>query len=60
MEDSRKINETLARLAEVWKRHPELRLGQLISGAMPDYLYYIEDQPLVKAIEKTWGTAKEE
>ena len=50
--DPKRISPTLDRLKRVWQRHPELRLGQLISNTMNGKdIYYIEDELLVKEIE---------
>lgn len=40
--------EVLGRLLEIWAKHPELRLGQLILNAIPPTtLYHMEDYSLV-------------
>jgi hypothetical protein len=43
----------IERLAAVWTGNPHLRLGQLIANVYQDlhYLYYTEDETLIRAIE---------
>ena len=51
MRDPNRIDRLLAKLAEVWKKYPQLRLGQLILNVIRDpALYYVEDQKLIDAI----------
>ena len=53
MRDPKRIDTILARLGEVWKKYPDLRLGQLIANLGPA-VYYVEDEDLIAAIEKTY------
>jgi hypothetical protein len=46
--------QILQRLYSVWLSYPHMRLGQLIHNAVDSSgqaLFYIEDQPLIKACE---------
>jgi len=56
MRDPKRIPEILKRLEVVWKKYPDLRLGQLLVNAVYDQtdsiLFYIEDEKLIKKIEK--------
>lgn len=53
MRDPGRIKKVLAALRAVWEENPDMRLGQLICNAVrEDMLYYIEDDTLVKAMEK--------
>ena len=53
MRDPGRIKRILAALRAVWKENPDMRFGQLICNAVrEDMLYYIEDDTLVKALEK--------
>ena len=53
MRDPGRIKKVLAALRAVWEENPDMRLGQLICNAVrEDMLYYIEDDTLVKALEK--------
>lgn len=53
MRDPGRIKKILAALRAVWEENPDMRLGQLICNAVrEDMLYYIEDDTLVKALEK--------
>ena len=53
MRDPGRIKGILAALRAVWEENPDMRLGQLICNAVrEDMLYYIEDETLVKALEK--------
>jgi uncharacterized protein YihD (DUF1040 family) len=52
MRDVNRIEIVLDRIKELWKKYPDLRLGQLISNVIRDpALYYIEDEDLVDLIE---------
>ena len=53
MRDPERIPNLLARLERVWKAHPDLRLGQLISNTAKDEftLFYIEDEELIEKME---------
>lgn len=59
MRDPARINPTLSAIAEIWERHPDLRLGQLLSAAAdyarngrrgPD-LFQMEDGELLRGLE---------
>lgn len=60
MRDSRRISPILDRIARVWENYPDMRLGQIITGAtfyrgsVPQGLdlFYIEDEELVELIER--------
>lgn len=55
MRDPGRIKRVLAALRAVWEENPDMRLGQLICNAVrEDMLYYIEDDTLVKALEKCY------
>ena len=49
MRDPARIQPTLAKIAEVWFRHPDMRLGQLIWALVPEGLdpAYVEDTDLL-------------
>jgi len=50
-----KQSEVLQILADVWLDNPELRLGQLISGAIiPEMIYYMTDEQLTATIQDTF------
>ena len=56
MRDPERIDKVLAAIGEVWYKYPDLRLGQLILNVVQDpTLYYIEDEDLVKRIDKFYG-----
>ena len=47
--------EVLDRIYAAWLKAPQLRLGQLLECALPlrqDDAFYIEDWPLVEAVER--------
>ena len=53
MRDINRIDTILERLGKVWKKVPDMRLGQLILNVAQDpALYYIEDDQLMDALEK--------
>jgi uncharacterized protein YihD (DUF1040 family) len=53
MRDPNRIPVVLSRLQAVWKKYPDLRLGQLITNVFrSDSLYYLEDDRLIDIIEE--------
>ena len=53
MRDAKRIDKILKIIAEVWKKNPDLRLGQLLLDAVNfSYLYYIEDEQLTEELQK--------
>jgi uncharacterized protein YihD (DUF1040 family) len=54
--DPARIDAIIERLRVVWKRHPDLRLGQMVANGAkfgPDIpVHLIEDEPLLEAIEE--------
>ena len=50
-----RIDKFLEELGEIWKKHPELRLGQLIDNTLleEEDLYYISDTKLLERL-KEW------
>lgn len=59
MRDPERIEPVMKKLENIWKKHPDLRLGQLIlnahSFAGDSPLYYIEDKEFIKKIENVYG-----
>lgn len=56
MRDINRIDLILDRLKTLWKKHPDLRLGQLILNVLQDpALYYVEDEELVELLEKFYN-----
>lgn len=56
MRDINRIDRILDRLKILWKKHPDLRLGQLILNVLQDpALYYVEDEELVELLEKFYS-----
>jgi len=58
MREPKRIPKILQRLQNVWQKHPDLRLGQIIINAMKTEctsLFYVEDECLIKLIEKLSG-----
>jgi len=55
MRDPKRIPEILKRLEVVWKKYPDLRLGQLLIDVLHvrnNFLFYIEDDKLIEEVEK--------
>ena len=51
MRDVNRIDVILRQVGEVWKKYPDLRLGQLLLNCVSDpMLYYVEDEKLVDVI----------
>jgi len=56
MRDPTRIDKILDRIKELWKKFPDLRLGQLILNVIQDpALYYIEDADLAESLEIFYG-----
>jgi hypothetical protein len=68
LRDSRRIDDVLLAIGEVWAQNPDLRLGQLLINAVrPDQqcpeLFGIEDGDLVrlvKAVGEMWQREKKD
>ena len=53
MRDVNRIENILKRLGDLWRKYPDLRLGQLICNVIQDpALYYVEDNELIDYLEK--------
>lgn len=60
MRDPKRISPILDRIARVWESHPDMRLGQIITGATSyrgsapqgKDIFYIEDEELIELIER--------
>lgn len=50
--DPKRIAEVLDLIEAIWKKHPDLRLGQLIENTVSstEALYYLEDDELYKRL----------
>ena len=61
MRDKDRIVPYMVRLTEVWKRHPELRLTQLILNVEENnpFLYYKEDEDFIGSIEEYYKKLEE-
>jgi hypothetical protein len=57
MRDPKRIPVILEMLGNIWKKYPDMRLGQLIENVVdnPTVLYYIEDDRLIQSIESLYG-----
>lgn len=56
MRDVNRIRPLMERLIDAWERHPDLRLGQIVSNASPNRdSFNIEDEALIKSIERQLG-----
>lgn len=57
MRDPKRINKCLRKIKEIWSKHPDLRLGQLLINITSDAksLYFIEDEYLVDLLEKFYN-----
>lgn len=55
MRNPNRIDRILNEIRIIWKKYPDLRLGQLILNVIEDpALYYIEDEELVKLLKQTY------
>ena len=56
MRNPDRIDRVLNTLSKVWKKYPDLRLGQLIINVIPeDRIYYTEDDILEAEINKRYN-----
>lgn len=56
--DPKRIPRILAKLEKVWKKNPDLRLGQLITNCWTNssnVLFYVEDDVLEKGLDDMEG-----
>ena len=53
--DPERIDGVLEVVARIWKRFPDLRLGQLIENATEGDSYYYEDEQLVRLLRDLYG-----
>ena len=53
MRSPKRIKPLLKKLEKIWKKHPDLRLGQLIVNSLDESadLFYVEDEDLLRQIE---------
>lgn len=55
MRDVNRIDVILNEIKNIWKKYPDLRLGQLICNVIRDpALYYIEDEDLIKELKELY------
>ncbi|OGY66354.1 MAG: hypothetical protein A3I89_01585 [Candidatus Harrisonbacteria bacterium RIFCSPLOWO2_02_FULL_41_11] len=54
----KRILKILKQLEKVWKKNPNLRLGQLIGNAVSGNVYNCEDDELIKKLEKFYRKGK--
>ena len=52
MRDPKRIPKLLKRLEKLWKKHPELRLAQLIGTVWRGDPYYVEDEVFIGKLEE--------
>ena len=59
MRDVNRIDVVLNEIKNIWKKYPDLRLGQLICNVVRDpALYYIEDDKLIEALKELYENVK--
>lgn len=56
--DPKRIEPMLAKIEELWKKTPQLRLGQFLGNCVSDIqLFYIEDEDLLTRLEAMYREA---
>ena len=61
MRDPNRIDKVLDEIKTLWKKYPDLRLGQLICNVLQDpALYYVEDNELVKYLKAYYGVEEKD
>jgi len=59
MKNEDRMNKTLKSLRVLWRKHSDLRLGQLITNALSGDIYQIEDDDFIKALEEFYKEPSE-
>ena len=60
MRDPKRIDVILQEIGAIWRKYPDMRLGQLIGNVLEGpSLYYVEDSSLVKALKDMYEGAEE-
>ncbi len=53
MRDPARIDVVIEKLRDIWKRNPDMRLGQMVANVTTeDDIYHMEDSELIDRIEK--------
>lgn len=52
MRDPGRIDPTLTEIGRIWRQHPDWRLCQLLANAKGGDLYHVEDDEIVKLIQR--------
>ncbi len=61
MRDPKRIEKVLADIKAIWKKYPDMRLGQLIGNVLEgSSLYYVEDDGLVSALKDMYEGKSEQ
>ena len=62
LRDPDRITPMLAKIEKLWKKAPQLRLGQLIGNCVREeiLLYYMEDDVLLAKLEAMYAEIDEE
>ena len=61
MRDPTRIDRILDSLRDIWKKNPDLRLGQLICNVVSEsIIYFVEDEAMIEAVEKYYKNFEEE
>ena len=52
MRDINRIHPLMENIEAIWKKHPDMRLGQLLSCVVPDGrdIFYVEDDELLQLL----------
>ena len=60
MRDPKRIDVILQEIGAIWRKYPDMRLGQLIGNVLEGpSLYYVEDDSLVKALKDMYEGTEE-
>jgi uncharacterized protein YihD (DUF1040 family) len=57
MKNKNRIPQIIKELERIWKKYPDLRLGQLIQNCFDD-IYYVEDKELIEGIERFYNDSQ--
>ena len=64
MRNPNRIKRFCDRLYAAWIRHPDLRFGQIVENVKQELhmydIFYIEDEPLIRAIENSLRSKSDE
>jgi len=56
--DTKRISRMVKLIHKIWKKYPDIRLGQMLMNAAKDFGYYTEDSKLEEALVALYFSKK--